>query len=266
MAMPSPRSTTPVRGAPCWVSLTTRDLRSAQAFYGAVLGWRFRPASLGEEFSVALLDGEPVAGLGAPAPSFRAAVAWTAYFAVENADDTAARIRERGATVAVGPLKLGPGRAALGADQDGATFGFWEGRTTAWSVGLGSAPALLELRTRDAFAAAIFYAEVLDWASERPGGCQVTYEHDQVVVHDDTHTVALLRGGAVEAAPDPRVRPQWHVHFRVRDIEAVRDAAVAAGGTATPVTATRDGTGSQALIRDPDGGLFTVTSPVQVPA
>ncbi|MGW1376823.1 VOC family protein [Streptomyces sp. NPDC002446] len=253
--------TTPVRGAPCWVSLLARDLEAAQGFYSAVLDWRFRRASLGDEFSIALADGEPVAGIGALAQSLQIAVAWTAYFAVEDADDTAGRIRERGATVAVGPLKLGPGRAALAADRDGATFGFWEGQTLAWSVGQGNAPACLELRTRDAFEAAIFYAEVFDWASEKPGGCDVTYEHDQVIVRDGTHTVATLRGGAVEAAPDPRVRPRWHVHFPVRDIEKVTAAAVAAGGTVTPVTPIADREGHQAVVRDPDGGLFTVTSP-----
>ncbi|MFG2288451.1 VOC family protein [Streptomyces sp. NPDC048595] len=258
--MSAHRPTTPVRGAPCWVSLLARDLEAAQAFYSAVLDWRFRPASLGEEFSIALLDGEPVAGIGALAQSLQIAVAWTAYFAVEDADDTAGRIRERGATVAVGPLKLGPGRAALAADRDGATFGFWEGQTLAWSVGQGNAPACLELRTRDAFEAAIFYAEVFGWASKEPGGCDVTYEDDQVIVRDGTHTVATLHGGAVESAPDPRVRPRWHVHFPVRDIEKVTAAAVAAGGTATPVAPVAEGAGRQAVIRDPDGGIFTVTA------
>ncbi len=258
--MSAHRPTTPVRGAPCWVSLLARDLEAAQAFYSAVLDWRFRPASLGEEFSIALLDGEPVAGIGALAQSLQISVAWTAYFAVEDADDTAGRIRERGATVAVGPLKLGPGRAALAADRDGATFGFWEGQTLAWSVGQGNAPACLELRTRDAFEAAIFYAEVFGWASKEPGGCDVTYEHDQVIVRDGTHIVATLRGGAVESAPDPRVRPRWHVHFPVRDIEKVTAAAVAAGGTATPVAPGAEGAGRQAVIRDPDGGIFTVTA------
>lgn len=251
---------TAVRGAPCWVSLMAHDLEAAQKFYSTVLGWRFRPAALGEEFCVAVADGEPVAGIGALAQSFQVAVAWTCYFAVENADETADRIRERGATVAVGPLKLGPGRAALAADRDGATFGFWEGQTLAWSVGQGNAPACLELRTRDAFAAAIFYAEVFGWASGKPGGCDVTYEHDQVIVRDGTHTVATLRGGGVESAPDPRVRPRWHVHFPVSDVEKVAAAAVEAGGTVTPVTPTEGG-GWQAVVRDPDGGLFTITSP-----
>ncbi|MFH8570131.1 VOC family protein [Streptomyces sp. NPDC017993] len=255
------RRTGPARGAPCWVSLLASDLEAAQEFYAAVLGWTFRPAGLGEEFLVALADGEPVAGIGALAPSFQVAVAWASYFRVDNADETAARIRERGATVAVGPLKIGTGRAALAADRDGATFGFWEGQTLAWSVGHGRAPVCLELRTRDAFAAAIFYAEVFGWASEEPGGCDVTYEHDQVIVRDGSRMVAALRGGAVEAAPDPRIRPRWHVHFPVGDVDAVAAAAEAAGGTVTPEDPPTGGGGRQAVICDPDGGLFTVSGP-----
>ncbi|WP_039947625.1 VOC family protein, partial [Streptomyces sp. NRRL S-118] len=107
-----------VFGAPCWVSLMTRDLRASQDFYGAVLGWRFKPARLGEEFSVALARGKPVAGIGALAKALQVAVAWTPYFAVENADETASRIRERSGTVAVGPVSFVVGRGALAADRD----------------------------------------------------------------------------------------------------------------------------------------------------
>ncbi|MFD9637442.1 VOC family protein, partial [Streptomyces violascens] len=102
-----------------------RDLDAALDFYGATMGWTFRTGSLGEEFRVALADGVPVAGIGALAPSLQVAVAWTPYFAVEDADVTAARIRERGATVAVGPVALHTGRGALAADRDGAVFGIW---------------------------------------------------------------------------------------------------------------------------------------------
>ncbi|MFB7209006.1 hypothetical protein [Streptomyces sp. NPDC056255] len=43
-----------------------------------------------------------------------------------------------------------------------------------WSVGWGSAPARLDLQTRNAFDASIFYAEIFDWARP-PGGCTVGY-------------------------------------------------------------------------------------------
>ncbi|MFG2222468.1 VOC family protein [Streptomyces sp. NPDC048644] len=259
--MPTAEYVAPVPGAPCWVSLSTHDLGSAQDFYGPVLGWTFRPGSLGDDFSVALAEGQPVAGLGAVAPKWHLPVVWTPYFAVEGADDTAARIRERGATVAVGPLRLGHGRVALAADRDGANFGFWEGRTPAWSVGHGSAPPLLELRTRDAFDAAIFYAEVFGWASGHPGGCDVVYADEEVVVSEGGRTVATLRGGGVESAPDPHVRPQWHIHFHVADVERTAAAAAAAGGFVLPLPPTVGTSGPQAVIRDPDGGLFTVSTP-----
>ncbi|WP_189132645.1 VOC family protein [Wenjunlia tyrosinilytica] len=239
-----------------------RDLHATEDFYGAVMGWTFRPGSLGEKFSVALKDGAEVAGIGALAPSLQVAVSWTPYFAVGSADIAVARIRERGATVAVGPLALGGvGRAALAADPDGAVFGVWEGAAlSGWSVGWGSAPAWLELRTRDAFAAAIFYGEVLDWVSEKEGGgCEAAYEDDRVVLREGGRTVAALRGGGVEADPDPRVRPRWDVHFRVDDVDAATEAAVDAGGVVVSPSV-RTGPGRQAAIRDPDGGLFTITT------
>lgn len=237
-----------------------RDLEAAQDFYGAVFGWEFRPTRLGEEFSVAFHDGAPVAGIGALARSLAVAVAWIPYFAVDDADATAARIRERSATVAVGPLTFGTGRAALAADREGAVFGIWQGRTIPdSSVGRDQAPAWLELRTRDAFDAAIFYGEVLDWAGERPGCCQVTYEDDHVVLRHGGDTVAQLTGGAVEAAPDPQIRPRWHVHFSVPDFDVAIATATRLGGSVVSPVGT-SGADRLATLRDPDGGLFTVTA------
>ncbi|MBP0460981.1 VOC family protein [Streptomyces montanisoli] len=242
----------------------THDLGSAQDFYGAVLGWRFRATALGDEFSVAIAeDGTPAAGIGAIATSLRAAVAWVPYFAVGDADDTAARIRERGATVAVGPLAMTMGRAALAADPHGATFGFWAGMTMpGWAVGRGGAPATLRLRTRDAFAAAIFYGEVFGWTDPAGSAIDVRYERDHVRVEEGGHSVAELYGGALESPPDPHVRPRWEVHFRVRDVSAAVRAAEAAGGAVAvpPAPDTAYGAALVATLRGPDGGLFTVTT------
>ncbi|MFD8061003.1 VOC family protein [Streptomyces cyaneofuscatus] len=253
--------TTPVHGVPCWVSLMTRDLRAAQDFYTAVLGWDFRSGTLGEGFAVAHADGLPVAGIGRIGPGLPTATTWTPYFAVSDADATAARVRERGGTIAVGPLRLGPGRGAVAADREGAGFGFWEGRTPPWSIGRGGAPASLELRTSHAFDAAIFYSEVFGWDPHDPGGCEVgyVYQQDTVVVRQVGHTVATLRGGGDGASPDPRLRPQWHVRFRVDDLTAAIDAARKAGGEVSPPTVSPDD-GPESMIGDPHGAFFTLTS------
>lgn len=245
--------------APCWVNLMTRDLRSAQEFYAAVLGWSFRPAKLGQEFSVARRGDVPVAGIGAVATAYRMAVAWTPYFAVDDADAAASRIRERSGTVAVGPMALGKGRGALAADRDGAVFGIWERTESATSPPApdGHAHAWLRLHTRNAFDAAIFYGEVLGWASGHPGGCEVSYEKDEVIVDCDGRRLARISSGAVEAAPDPMVRPHWQVYFPVTDVAATVVAARENGGRLVRQR-TLD-RGSEATLLDPDGGLFTVT-------
>ncbi|GHA37541.1 hypothetical protein GCM10010372_42150 [Streptomyces tauricus] len=249
-----------VAGAPCWVSLTARDQQAAEDFYQAVLGWRFRTTALMERFRIAYADGVPVAGIAAVATMWQMAVAWTPYFAVDSADEAVARGQERGGTAAVGPIGFPPGRAALLADRDGAVFGIWEGQLVAgWETWRRAAPAFLRLHTRNAFDAAMFYGEVLEWATSRPGCCEVHYDGDEVVLRSDGDVVARIHSGAVEAAPDPTIRPHWQVHFAVTDVEACIRAALDHGGTV------RDGaTATEAVLRDPDGAQFTVTSKPQV--
>ncbi|MGC5345580.1 VOC family protein [Streptomyces sp. DT24] len=258
---PKASAATPLTGAsaPCWVNLMTRDLAAAQRFYGSVLGWTFRPTRLGDEFAVARRDGVPVAGIGAVATAYQVAVAWTPYFAVADADVAASRIRERSGTVAVGPLALGKGRGALASDRQGAVFGIWErtGAATSPPAADDQSHAWLRLRTRDTFDAAIFYGEVLGWASDRPGACEVSYVRDEVVVVCAGRQLARISSGAVEAAGDPMVRPRWQVHFPVDDVAAVSAAAREHGGTVIERRPLAQGT--QATLRDPDGGLFTVT-------
>ncbi|MER6370912.1 VOC family protein, partial [Streptomyces mirabilis] len=161
-----------------------------------------------------------------------------------------------GGTTAVGPISFPPGRAALLADRDGAVFGIWEGELVAgWEEWRRAAPVFVRLHTRDAFDAAIFYAEVLEWASSDPRSCEVRYEDNEVVLRSRGDVVARIHSGAVEAAPDPTIRPHWQIHFTVDDVEAAARAARAHGGTAH-----QQGLGStEAILTDPDGAHFTVT-------
>ncbi|EFE71242.1 VOC family protein [Streptomyces viridosporus] len=259
--MPSPAgatdvfSTHSVFGAPCWVSLTSHDVQTTEEFYGAVLGWQWRPVRLGDRFRIALANGAPVAGIAGIAGMGQMAAAWTPYFAVRSADETVARVQERGGTLAVGPISLPPGRGALLADRDGATFGIWEGELfTDWPTWRRTRPAFVRLHTRDAFDAAIFYGQVFDWASDKPGCCEVQYEGDEVVLRSEGDLVARIESGAVESAPDPRIRPHWQVHFSVQDVAACARAAERHGGSVLSLT------DDEAVLRDNEGARFTVTS------
>ncbi|PCG87443.1 bleomycin resistance protein [Streptomyces sp. WZ.A104] len=254
-------SAAPLTGpaAPCWVNLMTRDLGAAQRFYAEVLGWSFRPGRLGAEFSVARRGEVPVAGVVAVSSTYQVAVAWMPYFAVADADVAAARVRERSGTVAVGPLTIATGRGVLASDRDGAAFGLWERAEAAASppAPADHAHAWLRLRTRNAFDAAIFYGEVLDWASGRPGCCDVAYEGEEVIVRCEGRPLARISSGAVESAVDPLVRPHWQVQFPVADLAETVTAAGRLGGVLVEERTVLGGT--EVTLRDPDGALFTVT-------
>ena len=66
---------------------TPRGTAEVVSTHSAVLGWRWRPATLGDRFRVALADDVPVAGIAAVASMWQMAVAWTPYFAVRSADE-----------------------------------------------------------------------------------------------------------------------------------------------------------------------------------
>jgi predicted enzyme related to lactoylglutathione lyase len=154
----------------------------------------------------------------------------------------------------VGPISFKPGRAALLADRDGASFGIWEGElVTDWDSWRRVAPTFVRLHTRDAFDAAIFYGQVLDWASDRPGCCEVHYEANEVVLRHRGDVVARITSGALEAAPDPTIRPHWQVHFSTSDVAACAKAVEEHGGTVLRQDE------DEAVLRDPDGAQFTVT-------
>ncbi|MER7762777.1 VOC family protein [Streptomyces sp. NPDC097619] len=240
----------------------TRDLAAAERFYGRVLGWDFRHTRLGEGFRMAFHEGTPVAGIGDLADRLSVPVAWTPYFAVEDADATGARVTERSGTVAVGPVSFGTGRAALAADRDGAVFGIWQGAVIPdWHVGREEAPAWLELRTRHAFDAAVFYGEVLEWACGRDDCCDPQFDAGHVVLRRNGRPVARLRGGDHEEAPDPSIRPRWHVYFRVPDLDAAVAAAEELGARPTAEHG-RDDRNRWTTLRDPQGALFGISAPL----
>ncbi|MEU5031147.1 VOC family protein [Streptomyces milbemycinicus] len=240
------------------------DLDRAQSFYGDLFGWHFRPSRHGHgRYTIAFTqDGAPTVGMGVPAATgVTLPVTWTTYFAADSADEIAWRARERGGTVAVGPLEFGSGRVAWAADPDGAVFGIWEGELTSawWGERRPGAPVWLELRTRDAFEAALFYGHVFGWDAQGQDRCDVRFEHDRVVLHIDGKAVAGLRGGALEATPDPNVRPRWHVYFCVDDVDRVAAQATALGGGIISAPADTP-YGRIAALRDPEGGLFSIAA------
>ncbi|MEV7198091.1 VOC family protein [Streptomyces sp. NPDC093510] len=255
---PPPGTLGKARGAPCWLSLASRDLKAAQEFYGRVLGWCHVPllGSPRRPRALALKAGVPVGTISETACDLGVHAAWTPYFAVENVDGAVTRLRERGATVAVGPLATDAGRIAVVAGPEGAVFGLRQRAPDEhWTVGDGPV-ACLELHTRDIFAAALFYGGALGWADGSADSCEVEYADGRILVRDGLRTVAALRDGT---PPGFEGRHRWHACFRVADADAAAAAAVAWGGR---VVSPPQGPPHrrEAVLEDREGIPFTVVA------
>ncbi|MET9293168.1 VOC family protein [Streptomyces sp. NPDC003077] len=257
-----------VPGAPSWVNLITGDLDAATRFYGELLGWRFEegPDRWGP-FTRALAgegDGVAVAGLNASARKNELPVSWTVYFGTEDADATANGLRERGGTVAVGPLNFDAGRIAMTADPAGARFGLWECHHPCTQGEphpvVEGAPTWFELSTRDAFESARFYGDLFGWDDPEYGRFEIRWEDDRVLLRLGDRDVVGLHGGAVEAAADPHIRPRWNVHFQVADVDATAEAAQRLGGAVVGEPVSQPN-GRVARLRDTEGALFHVIAP-----
>ena len=114
-------------GSFTWNELATRDLAAAQDFYTKVCSYDYEAVDTGEAgppyftFSV---DGQAVGGMQQMASSMPAEMPahWATYFAVEDADATAAKAVELGATVLMPPMDTPFGRWTIIKDPQGATF------------------------------------------------------------------------------------------------------------------------------------------------
>jgi predicted enzyme related to lactoylglutathione lyase len=116
---------TDVAGTPCWHELTTRDHKKANEFYAAVFGWTY--ADVGDDtfaYTLAKVGDRTVGGtwpMPADAPA-EVPSNWTTYFAVEDADATAALVKKLGGTIQREPWDTPHGRLAEVHDPWGAHF------------------------------------------------------------------------------------------------------------------------------------------------
>lgn len=110
----------------CWNELVATDTDGAKAFYGAVFGWGAETHGGGDmgAYTEWKLGGRSVGGM-MPKPEMLPAEAppfWGVYFAVDDCDAAAERIKELGGSIVVGPMDIEPGRFAVAFDPQGGGF------------------------------------------------------------------------------------------------------------------------------------------------
>lgn len=150
-----------------WYELMTSDTAAAERFYGAILGWRTRPAAEGSpvDYRIFRAGEADVAGFMAiPADAAAAGMrpGWLGHIGVDDVDAMATAVLEAGGRQHVSPTDIpGVGRFALMADLQGIPFyvmrGMTEGASTSFAPGKTGHCHWNELATTDQEAALAFY-------------------------------------------------------------------------------------------------------------
>jgi len=235
-------------GAMIWRDLVTPDPAAAISFYGELFGWTFEP--LGDTgYTLALLDGQPVAGIldaqrtGRPVRS----ALWLHAISVPDVRNTVRDVVASGGKVHFKPSMLaGRGRVAVVEDVEGALF---QVVTSSSGDPADREPALndwlwAELLAEDTERAAAFYRTVFGF--EVASG-----------VEGDPSYRTLLADGKARAAiltnPFEDTRSAWIPFVRVDDVAAALARCEAKGGRVVVAPDPSRRRGNLALVLDPSG-------------
>ena len=216
-------------GVPSWVDISSPDLAKTRAFYEGLFGWNCPegPAEAGG-YAVCDIGGKNVAGLG-PQMSPDAPPMWMTYVNVEDADATAAKVKDAGGALFVEPMTvMEAGRMAILADPLGAVIGLWqpnqhtgaqlanENNTFCWS----------ELITTDLEASKACYKAVFGWdgADQGPAGGPPAYTEWKI---GDRSVGGMMLKNEDMPADMP---PNWGVYFAVADVDATLSKLKDLGG------------------------------------
>lgn len=243
---------------PWWVAQLSPDIEESRQFYAAIFGWSFDNIAPpgGPPFYVASLHGDRVAGLAAP----QEPAVWIMAVAVHDFEESL-RIAVRAGGTAPGESIDIPtlGHFHRLHDPAGAEVhvvrpleatmsvrGYVPGAWSTSLLGVGDPPSVVQ-----------FYASLFGWQADDSG--PVTLLRLPGYVGGEPHqsrprdVVAVMEqtSGAAEAA--------WIPDFRVADVDAVAETAIARGGCVIAEPAATDRDSHTAALIDPGGAKFTVS-------
>jgi predicted enzyme related to lactoylglutathione lyase len=241
-------------GKVIWAELATPDLAAAKRFYGGLFGWTFQDIHAGRvEYSVARVDGVPVAGLveRAQPPRRQWQPAWLTFLSVSDVRAAARAIKAHGGKQLSSPHAYRQrGRQAVYADPQGAVFATMNSR----SGDPPDAPVTpgewiwCALQTREPQTDAAFYQDVFGYDvfdADHTGESG----SDRLVLASEQYA----RAGIDPLPADAPSHPHWVDFVRVTDIaEAVAKARQLGGLVLIEPRQDRHGA-SMALIADPAG-------------
>jgi predicted enzyme related to lactoylglutathione lyase len=262
-----------IPGVPCWVDTTQPDPDAGVAFYGKLFGWELEdvmPPDAPGRYFTARLGGGDVAAVSSPMGDAPPVAMWNTYIWVDDADETAAKVRAAGGTVLSEPFDvMEAGRMGVFADREGAVFCAWQAAKHRGATVVNE-PGSLNfnvLNTRDLEGAQAFYGAVFGWELLPMGMWALPAYGDHLeALNPGTRERTAEMGGperfeevvaSFTVIPDdqPDTPAHWDVTFGVANADAIATRAADLGGTVLvpPFDAPWiRGT----VIRDPQGATF----------
>jgi predicted enzyme related to lactoylglutathione lyase len=250
------------QGTFCWPELHTPDPAAAKAFYAGLFGWTANDIPMVEPgsapYTIFQLNGVDVAAfypLDAKMQAGGMPPCWSAYVAVDSADDIAKQCEALGGKVLMAPFDvMGTiGRMAVLQDPTGAVISIWQAGTSIGAGVLDEPGALCwtELLTNDVPKAEAFYTKLIGYKTQAmPMSPNFTYTLFQ---KGDGVNAAGLMAITPEMKGAP---PNWMSTFQTADIRASVAKAESLGGkTIVPVTPV-PGIGEFAVLADNQGAVF----------
>jgi predicted enzyme related to lactoylglutathione lyase len=241
-----------IPGVPCWVDTSQPDPEAAVTFYRGLFGWDFEdvmpPGSPGQYF-MARLRGGDVAAVGSQPPGSPPMAVWNTYVRVDNADETAEKVRSAGGKVMMDPFDImDSGRMAFFTDPEGAAFFVWQPNQHR-GARIVNEPGSLNfdgLNTRDLEGAQSFYRAVFGWETLDLGGGGYMWLLPGYGDYLEQSTPGLRRAMEESGAPpgfvdvvaqinpipddQPDTPPHWSVTFATDDADATAAKAAELGG------------------------------------
>jgi uncharacterized protein len=268
-----------IPGVPCWIDTTQPDPAAAAEFYGGLFGWELEdvmPSSAPIRYYMARLPGGDVGAVSSQAEGEPRPATWNTFVRVDDADETAAKVRDAGGSVVMEPMDVGEwGRMAIFSDPEGAVFCVWQPKEHRGAAVVNEHGSLNfnNLNTRDVEGARSFYGAVFGWeilpvgsfsAWALPGYGDFLERRTPGMRENMAGMGAPERFEDVVAAispiPDdqPDTPAHWGVTFAVDDADAIAARATELGGQVVvpPFDAPWV---RMTIITDPQGATFTAS-------
>jgi uncharacterized protein len=246
------------RGRIVWYELMTTDMKAAQQFYGAIVGWTVTPFDgAPDPYAMFMRNGQmPTAGVMAIPAGMNFPPHWGMYVAVDKLEDAVAQIEKLGGA-ALSPVIEVPniGRMRTMLDPQKAAFSVYESATEH----LPDAPREVgdaswhELMTTDASAALKFYGQIFGWqeSTVMDMGPMGKYHIFKGGSYD--------LGGMMNKPPEmAQVPPHWGIYFRVPDVDASAEQVARHGGKILNGPMEVPGGSRIVNCQDPQGAHFSL--------